>query len=111
MRQVVATMLLLLGLGAIKPALAMDRGPVCREGSVVDEMARQVHAGNYYGRVDPSLITEQSTVDPNVVRCQVCVLSTPYNTTRAGERQIDQCLAHRFEIRIVARGFVVRDLR
>jgi hypothetical protein len=111
MREPVAIVLLLLGLGAARPALAMDRGPVCRERSVVDEMARQVRAWNYYGTVDPRLITEQSTIDPNVVRCQVCVLSTPYNTTRAGERRIDQCVARGFEIRILTRGFVVRDLR
>jgi hypothetical protein len=111
MRRQAATTLLLLAICAIRPAFATHRGPVCRESSVVDEMARQVRAGNYYGRVDPQLVTEQSTADPRVVRCQVCVLSTPYNTTTAGERRIDQCVAREFEVLIVTHGFVVRDLR
>jgi hypothetical protein len=111
MRRPAAIILLLLVICAIRPAVATGRGPVCRESSVVDEMARQVRALNYYGRVDPRLVTEQSTADPRLVRCQVCVLSTPYNTTRAGERRIDQCVARVFEVRIVTGGFVVRDLR
>jgi hypothetical protein len=111
MRRPAATMLLLLAIWAIRPAVATDRGPVCRESSVVDEMARQVRARNYYGSVDPGLVTEQSTADPRVVRCQVCVLSTPYDTTKAGERRIDQCVARGFEVRILTRGFVVRDMR
>jgi hypothetical protein len=111
MRRAAATMLLLLAICAIRPAAATGRGPVCRESSVVDEMARQVRALNYYGRVDPRLVTEQSTADPRLVRCQVCVLSTPYNTTRTGERRIDQCLPRLFEVRILAHGFVVRDLQ
>jgi hypothetical protein len=111
MRRAASIMLLLLAICGTRPAAATERGPVCRESSVVDEMARQVRAWNYYGRVDPRLVTEQSTADPRVVRCQVCVLSSPYNTTAAGERRIDQCVARGFEVRILTRGFVVRDLR
>jgi hypothetical protein len=111
MRRPAAMVLLLLAVLAIAPAAATERGPVCREVSVVDEMARQVRLWNYYGRVESRLVTEQSTADPRVVRCQVCVLSSPYDTTVAGQRRIDQCLPRWFEVRIVAHGFVVRDLR
>ncbi len=47
----------------------------------------------------------------NVVRCQVCVQSAPYDMTQFGDRPIRQCLAHGFEVRIVPAGFVVRDLQ
>ncbi len=108
MRWPVATMLLLLSFGG--PALA-ERGPVCREPSVVDEITRQVRARNYYANVDPKLVTEQPTSDPRVVRCQVCVLSAPYNTTRFGDQPVQQCVPTGFEVRTLASGFVVRDLR
>lgn len=98
-------------INAVRPAVAWERGPVCREPSVVDEMSREIRARNYYTLVDPALVTEQPTVDPNVVRCQVCVQATPYNMTRFAERPIPQCLAHGFEVRILPAGFVVRDLR
>jgi hypothetical protein len=93
------------------PADAGERGPVCRETSVVDEMTREVRDHNYYGNVDPRLVTETPTVNPNVVRCQVCVQSAPYDTTRFGDQPIRQCLAHGFEVLILRSGFVVRDLR
>ena len=103
--------LLLLSIGAAAPAFATERGPACREHSVVDEITRQVKARNYYGRVDPRLVTEQPTADRQVVRCQVCVLSAPYDTTRLDDHSIEQCVADNFEVRILPRGFVVRDLR
>jgi hypothetical protein len=81
----------LASIGGTQRAPAWERGPVCREPSVVDEITREIRAQAYYSQVDPALITEQPTVAPNVVRCQVCV--------------------HDFEIRIVQAGFVVRDLR
>jgi hypothetical protein len=92
-------------------ASAAERGPVCRETSVVDEMTREVAAQNYYATVDPRLVTEQSTADPLVVRCQVCVQSASYNTTRFVNRPIEQCLAHGFEVHILTNGFIVQDLR
>jgi hypothetical protein len=93
------------------PAVAHERGPVCREPSVVDEMTREVRAQAYYTDVNPALVTEQPTADANVVRCQVCVQSTPYETLRYGDQPIRACLAHGFEVRIVPAGFVVRDLQ
>nr|WP_294555444.1 hypothetical protein [uncultured Rhodopila sp.] len=96
---------------AVQPASARERGPVCREPSVVDEMARQIRLTNYYSFVNPTLVTEQATRMDNVVRCQVCVQSAPYDMTRFGDRPIRQCLAHGFEVRIVPAGFVVRDLQ
>ena len=95
----------------VQPASARERGPVCREPSVVDEMARQIRLTNYYSFVNPTLVTEQATRMDNVVRCQVCVQSAPYDMTRFGDRPIRQCLAHGFEVRIVPAGFVVRDLQ
>ena len=113
MRQRVAAMLMLLPLAfrGISPVSALERGPVCREATVVDEMTREVQIRNYYGTVDPRLVTEQPTTDPSLVRCQVCVQSAPYDTLRFGDRPIAQCLRHDFEVRILTGGFVVRDLR
>jgi hypothetical protein len=111
MQRSTATLFLLLTIGSTAPALAGERGPVCREPSVVDEITREVRAGNYYGLVDPRFVTEQPTTDPRVVRCQVCVQSAPYNTIRFGDHPIEQCFAHRFEIEIVPRGFVVHEVR
>ncbi len=92
-----AVMILLLTLfSPFGPFAAAERGPVCREPSVVDEIAREVRAGNYYGIVNARLVTEQSTADPGIVRCQVCVQSTPYETTQFGERPVAQCVARRF---------------
>ena len=113
MRQRVAAMLMLLPLAfcGMWRAAAAERGPVCREATVVDEMTREVRTRNYYGTVDPRLVTELPTADPGLVRCQVCVQSAPYNTLRFGDRPIAQCLPHNFEVRILTGGFVVQDLR
>ena len=107
MRRTAATLLSLL---AACPALAGGRGPICREPSVVDEISREVRAGNYYADVDPRLVTEQPTLDPRVVRCDVCVLAAPYGTIRFGDRPIGRCLAHGFEVQTLVNGFVVRAL-
>jgi hypothetical protein len=96
---------------AVQPASAWERGPVCREPSVIDEMTREIRARNYYTQVDPGLVTEQATSIVNVVRCQVCVLAAPYESTQFGDRPVRHCLAHAFEVRIVPAGFVVRDLQ
>jgi hypothetical protein len=111
MRQWIAIIAVLPALGATQPARAAERGPACREASVVDEMTRQIVAQSYYARVDPRLVTEQPTIDSNVVRCQVCVQLTPYDMARFGDRPIRQCVAHGFEVLILPDGFVVRDLR
>ena len=102
---------MLVSCAAAGPASAGERGPVCRQPSVVDEMTREVRDHNYYGEVDPKLVTETPTADPNVVRCQVCVRSAPYNTTRFGDQPIRQCVEHGFEIQILRNGFVVHDLK
>lgn len=111
MRPLITMFLLPLLIGAVKPALASERGPVCREPSVVDEITRQVRGRNYYSRIDPDLVTEQPTADPRVVRCQVCVESAPYNTMRFGDHPIERCVESVFAVRILPNGFVVRDLR
>jgi len=111
MRRWAAPALLLLSIDALKPVLAADRGPVCREPSVVDEMTREVRVWHYYGSVDPELIIEQPTADPRVIRCQVVVRSEPYDMRQFGDHPMDQCLAFGFEVRILPAGFVVRDLR
>jgi hypothetical protein len=95
----------------MRPAIARDRDPDCRQPTVIDEMAREIDDRNYYGKVDPKLVTETPTGSPNVVPCQVCALSAPYDTTRLGNRAIKQCLEHGFEVLILRSGFVVRDLR
>ncbi len=103
--------LVALSSGALSPARADGRGPVCREPSVIDEITLEVRARNYYGDVDPRLVTEQPTADPRVVNCQVCVLSEPYDNTLFGRHSVDRCVAHGFEVKILTSGFVVRDLR
>jgi hypothetical protein len=111
MRRWAAPVLVLLPICAGGPAIAGERGPVCREPSVVDEMTRQIRDHNYYSLVNPRLVTETPTVDANLVRCQVCVQSAPYDTIRFGDRPIRQCLYHGFDVQILSNGFVVRDLR
>jgi hypothetical protein len=101
----------LVSLATIEPAVAGERDPVCRQASVVDEMTREIVDQNYYSEVDPRLVTETPTASPNVVRCQVCVLSAPYDTIRFGDRPIRQCLEHGFEVLILRNGFVVSDLK
>lgn len=105
------TLLALLISTAATSAMAGERGPVCREPNVVDEMTRQIRARNYYTIVNPKLVIEQPTADPRLVRCEVCVQSAPYDTIRFGDHPVAQCLAHDFEVTILPSGFVVRDLR
>ena len=107
-RYTAATLLLLLGAA---PALAGERGPVCREPSVVDEMTREIRADNYYADLDPQLVTEQPTGDARVVRCDICVLSAPYGTIRFGDRPVARCLARGFDVLTLTKGFVVRAVR
>nr|WP_294529028.1 hypothetical protein [uncultured Rhodopila sp.] len=107
----VGVVAMLATVAAAQPASARERSPVCREPSVVDEMTRQIRLSNYYSFVNPRLVTEQATRTDNVVRCQVCVESAPFDMTQFGDRPIRQCLAHGFEVRIVPAGFVVRDLQ
>ena len=116
MRLVVANMLVLMAITALEPAHAAEPRPVCREPSVIDEISREIRARQYYSRVDPAFVTEQATLDPRVVQCQVCVLSTPYDSLRYdslrfGDRPVRQCLVRIFEVQILPSGFVVRDLR
>jgi hypothetical protein len=111
MGRLATTVVMLLAVGPAPQALAQNRGPVCREPSVVDEMARQIRGRSYYSSVDWRLVTEQPGADPGLVRCQVCVETAPYDTSRFGDQPIPQCLPHGFEVRIVPTGFVVRDLR
>lgn len=111
MRQWIAMVTILLAPLAVAPAFAAQRGPVCREPSVVDEMTREIRRQLYYTEVDARLITEQPTADPRIVRCQVCVQMAPYDILRFGDRPIEQCAARGFEVRILPTGFVVRDLR
>lgn len=106
-----ATLILLLAVAGTRPVHAAEHGPVCREPSVVDEITREVRTRNYYSSVDPRLVTEQPTADPRVVHCNVCVQLAPYDITRFGDRPIERCVPHGFEVRIVPAGFVVRDLR
>jgi hypothetical protein len=105
-----APVLVLLAACATGSAKAGERGPVCREPSVVDLMAREIRDHDYYTRVDPRLITETPTAETNHVLCQVCVLSAPYDTIRFGDQPTRQCLAHGFDVLILRNGFVVRDL-
>ncbi|WP_428487838.1 hypothetical protein [Rhodopila sp.] len=111
MKRWLAPVAVLVAFGAAGPASAGEGGSVCRQGSVVDEMNREIRDGNYYDRIDPKLVTETPTADPNVVRCQVCVQSAPYNTTRFGDQPIRQCVPHGFDIQILPSGFVVHNLK
>jgi hypothetical protein len=111
MRHRIAMIAALLVLGGNGPARAFDRGPVCREPTVIDEMTREIRAQAYYAEVNPRLVTEQPTIDRRVVRCQVCVEMEPYDTMRLAGESVRQCEAHGFEVLILPAGFVVRDLR
>jgi hypothetical protein len=95
---------------AITPALSGNIGPVCREPSVVDEMAREIKSAYYYTHVDPRLVTEQPTADPRIVHCQVCVQATPYDMLRFRDRPIQQCTRRDFDVQILSNGFVVQHL-
>jgi len=68
---------------------------------------RLVRERDYYSQVEPQLVTEQPTDDPHVVRCQVCVQLAPYDTMRFGDRPIQQCRPHAFDVEIFPAGFVV----
>ena len=111
MRCWVMPMTAVLPLCAAGPAIGGERGPVCREPSVVDEMTREIRDHDYYSRVNPRLVTETPTAQANLVRCQVCVQSAPYDTIRFDDRPIRQCLAHGFDVQILQNGFIVRDLK
>jgi hypothetical protein len=109
-RLAAVTMAMLVSAGPAVPLLAGERGPVCRERSVVEEIIREIHGRTYYSKVNPGLVTEQPTADPHVVRCQVCVQSAAYDTMRFGDRPNEQCVAHAFDVEIFPTGFVVHDL-
>ena len=49
-------------------------------------------------------MTEQPTSDPLVVRCQVCVLSGPYDTIRFGAKSVGRCESRDFEVQILSGG-------
>jgi hypothetical protein len=106
-----APIVVLLSCLAATPGIAADHGSACREPSVVDEMTREIRNHDYYSKVDAKLVTETSTHFPNIVHCPVCVLSAPYDITRFGDQPIRRCLEHRFEVRILNNGFVVRDMK
>ncbi len=109
-RLAVTMFVILLAAALAPPSLAGPPGPVCRAPSVVREMTRQIRAVHYYSRVDPGLVSEQPTTDPQVVRCNVCVEFAPYNMQRFGDRSVKRCLAHGFNVQIFPTGFVVHDL-
>ena len=98
MKRTTATLLLLL---VLEPAFAGERGLVCREELVVDEISPGVEL---YGNVDRRLVTEQPTSDPLVVRCQVCVLSGPDDTIRFGAKSVGRCESRDFEVLILSGG-------
>jgi hypothetical protein len=111
MRPWAEAVMFLLPVCVTEPAIAGERGPVCREPSVVDEMTREIRDHDYYSRVNPRLVTETPTADANLVRCQVCVQSAPYDTIRFGDQPIRQCLEHGFDVQILQNGFIVHDLK
>lgn len=111
MKRLAAAAVLLALAASQPPASSAAPEAACRVDTVVDEMARQIRARDYYATIDPRLVTEQATPVPNLVRCNVCVLETPYDMTRFGEKPVRRCLPHDFEVKILSTGFVVRDLR
>jgi hypothetical protein len=97
-------------LAAYPVAVFAHTGPICREPSVVDEIAREVKSRDYYAKVEARLITEEPTRDANVVRCQVCVLTRPYQMSQFGDNPVPRCRPAEFDVRAVGLGFVVRAL-
>jgi hypothetical protein len=106
-----AAFAVLASFGSVAPSNAGDRGPVCRLPTVVAEITREVHAQNYYSKVNPELVTETPTLIPNLVHCGVCVQLAPYDMTRFGEQPVKRCVEHGFDVQILQSGFVVHDLR
>jgi hypothetical protein len=84
--------------------------PVCRVSTVVSEMARQIRERIHYAYVDPRLVTEQMTPQPNIVHCQVCIQNTPYDMPQFGAQPVRRCVPQNFEVRIFDSGYVVQDL-
>ena len=102
---------LLLVSPACSSAAAYAHGPVCHERSVLQEISREIRLKNYYSTpIGPELVAEYPTADPNIVTCQACVLSAPYDF-RIGDSPLGRCLLRTFDVRIVTNGFIVNDRR
>ena len=103
--------LALLGVAAILmpfvPSRAGVPGPMCQVPSVVALIEQELPTNSYYTRLDPRLISESPTPDPNLVRCYVCVTIFAYDTSRFDGVPVARCEGRLFTVRAVPHGFVV----
>jgi hypothetical protein len=97
-------------LGTGRPALSTERAPVCRIASVVEEMQRQIRIRDYYGWLDRELVQERPTMVANLVQCDVCVLDARYDMPSFGPRPFRRCIPAAFEVRMLEKGYLVRNL-
>jgi hypothetical protein len=99
--------LLLLQPSAVR---AGQQRPICTVPSVLDAMSRAIRQRDYYARIEPRLMFEQSAPATNTVWCGVSVSTLDYNTHRAGGVPLWQCVQYMFSVRALSEGFVVRFL-
>ena len=112
-------LVLLAALALIPPALSPAAarageaapGPVCHLPAVLDVMTESLRLNRHYARIDPRSISETPTVDPRVVRCDVCVNFLLYDTVHLGEVPAARCEGQVFAVRILRNGYVVDPAR
>ena len=97
--------------GFAAPARATAPVPVCRLPAVVEVMLQELRIDPNYTLIDPRLIAEVPTPDPLVVRCDVCLGITLYDTRRFGDSPVARCEVRIFSVRALRKGFVVTVLR
>src|SRR3954467_1408046 len=71
-------------------------GPVCRSPNVVRVMARELDDRAAYSVLEPSLIAQTPSQDPRIVRCDLCLPITWYDTPRFGDLMLVTCEPHTF---------------
>jgi hypothetical protein len=92
------------------PASAGVPRPVCLAPSVLDAMTHAIKKRDYYARIEPRLMGEESGVQPNTVWCAVPVSTLSYNTYRADGIPLWRCEQYIFSVRALSNGFVIRYL-
>jgi hypothetical protein len=110
MVRLILLLALLLGMSSGR-AIAGQPGPVCRLQTVVDVMARELSTRATYARLDPTVIEEEPTPDPRIVRCGVCFMTAFYNTALYGAQPVTRCEPRTFTVETVRNGYVVRSIR
>lgn len=100
-----AMMLLLAGFAP--HAAAGQPGPVCRVGSVIDVMTRELRRRDPYVRIRPQWIMEYPSTRPDVVLCGVTAQTWRYDASRSATVPLSYIVRHGFRVRAVLDGYVV----